>query len=162
MVVPTGWPTSSAMTVTVRPRLVIWAPRLSHGNASTGRTISLWGFDEWTKSSDLSRPGQPDHLGAEIFLHSFLRVCSWPRSQDLRGRPAKTNRAHIAVHDRDVCSFSSYDMIRKDPHSIAWRLTVRTDSDVLMLDKHGSEQQRPSGGAAERQFRFVETSPESP
>lgn len=56
---------------------------------------------------------------------------------DLRKR-----RVRIAVHERDIRSFTILDFRKSSPTEIAWRLAVRTDKNVLVVDKHGTEQQR--------------------
>ncbi|MHB1423829.1 MAG: hypothetical protein ACYC3I_11665 [Gemmataceae bacterium] len=48
----------------------------------------------------------------------------------------------VALQEREIRSFSICDMISKDPANIAWRLAVRTDKDVLVVDKDGNEKQR--------------------
>ena len=48
----------------------------------------------------------------------------------------------IAVNEGNVRSFTLLDIRSESPANFSWHLAVRTDRDVLVVDKYGNEQQR--------------------
>jgi hypothetical protein len=60
----------------------------------------------------------------------------------------------ILVQERDIRSFGIL-YVRQSPENIAWQLAVRTDRDVLVVDKHGNAQQRYPIPQELRELPFV-------